>query len=208
MEALILLFIVVMAFSVLGWTASASSKSKEQERAPRQEKRQQCCKNEEYPQEGKGVDIHPEVRVERVIDGDTVVVIHQRRKVKVRLDAIDCPEDGQEWGDIAKYGLIKLIGGKRVRIEIHTTDRYQRTVATLYVYNRETAQWVNVNERMVTLGHAWVMRRFYQHLSPERQKKLNQLENWARRKKIGLWRAPDPIAPWRWRSEHTNRLRA
>jgi hypothetical protein len=30
------------------------------------------------------------------------------------------------------------------------------------------ATMVNVNERMVVLGHAWVMRRFYNHLSPQR----------------------------------------
>lgn len=198
MEVLILLFIVVITISVLGRATAKNSKRRAQGTPP-------CQRSAEYDQEGPELNTHPEVKVARVIDGDTVVVIHNRQKVKVRLDAIDCPEDGQEWGDVAKYGLIKLIGGKKIRIEIHTTDRYQRTVATLYVWHRETSQWVNVNEKMVTLGHAWVMRRFYQHLSPERQKRLNRLENWAKRKKIGLWRTPDPVAPWRWRSERTNR---
>jgi endonuclease YncB( thermonuclease family) len=60
-------------------------------------------------------------------------------------------------------------------------------------------EWVNVNERMVTLGHAWVMRKFYDHLPDDRQRNLNRLEAWARSKKVGLWRTPSPVPPWRWR---------
>jgi len=55
--------------------------------------------------------------VEKIIDGDTVIVSKSFHKVKIRLDSIDCPEDGQPWGDIAKFGLIKLIGGRKVRLE-------------------------------------------------------------------------------------------
>jgi len=145
---------------------------------------------------------HPEVKVQRIIDGDTVVVIHNRQKVKIRLDAIDCPEDGQEWGDIATYGLIKLIGGKTVRLEVHTVDIYKRTVATLYVQQKQ--EWININEKMVTLGHAWVMRRYYKHLPKERQEKLNTLERWAKSREVGLWKSPNPIPPWKWRGEVKN----
>jgi hypothetical protein len=73
----------------------------------------------------------PKYKVDRVIDGDTVVVSNHRRQLRVRLDAIDCPEDGQEWGDIATAGLIKLIGGKHIQLEEHGTDRYERMLATL-----------------------------------------------------------------------------
>ncbi|MDC1287392.1 thermonuclease family protein [Gammaproteobacteria bacterium] len=142
----------------------------------------------------------PTYKVERVIDGDTVAVSNQRRQLRVRLDAIDCPEDGQEWGDIATAGLIKLIGGKHIQLEEHGTDRYERMLATLYVRSGSESEWMNVNERMVTLGHAWVMRRFYKHLSRQRQDKLNQLERWAKGKKVGLWKTANPIPPWEWRN--------
>lgn len=102
------------------------------------------------------------------------------------MDAIDCPEDGQECGDSATYGLIKLIGGRQVIVEKHTEDCHGRDVATLYVWHEQKQEWLNVNERMVTLGHAWVMRRFYNHLPKGRQTKLNNLERWARSKKIEL----------------------
>ena len=143
----------------------------------------------------------PEVKVEHIIDGDTVIVVKDWHKIRIRLDSIDCPEAGQHWGDTAKYGLIKLIGGQKVRIEEHGQDSYERILATIYVQHGYGSEWINVNEKMVTLGHAWVMRRFYDHLPKDRQEKLNRLERWARSKKIGMWQTPNPIPPWTWRSE-------
>ena len=141
----------------------------------------------------------PVVKVVHVIDGDTVIVADGRSEFKVRLDSIDCPEDGQPWGNIASAGLVKLIGGRSVTLEKHGVDPHSRTLATLYVRQGNTDEWLNVNERMVTLGHAWVMRRFYDHLPPDRQATLNRLEAWARSKKVGLWRADNPVPPWHWR---------
>lgn len=138
--------------------------------------------------------------VVRVLDGDSVIVAQGRRKISLRLDAIDCPEGGQPWGDIAKYGLIKLIGGKNIRFETHARDRYGRTVATVYVQVPGSPDWINVNARMVTRGHAWVYRQFYQHLPDDRKAELNRLERWARENKVGLWKLPDPVPPWQWRN--------
>lgn len=143
----------------------------------------------------------PGVSVSWVIDGDTAIVSKGWwKKVTIRLDSIDCPEDGQYWGDKAKYGLVKLIGGRRVRIEEHGIDFHGRTLATIYVWNDSKNEWMNVNERMIILGHAWVMRRYYNHLPKDRQDKLNRLERWAKSKKVGLWHASNPIPPWEWRN--------
>lgn len=142
----------------------------------------------------------PQFKVQHVIDGDTVVVAHSWGSFRVRLDAIDCPEDDQPWGDTATAGLIKLIGGRRVRLERYGIDIHGRTLATMYVTNRENGQWVNVNERMVTLGHAWVARKFYAHLPEARQQQLDRLEAWARSRRVGLWKTPNPTPPWQWRS--------
>lgn len=148
---------------------------------------------------GKGERRYRTARVHRVLDGDSVAVAVGRRRKVVRLSAIDCPENGQHWGDTAKYGLIKLIGGRTVYLEEHTIDGHGRTVATIYVRSGETSEWVNVNARMVTLGHAWVYRQFYMHLPEEERQELDRREEWARRKRVGLWRAADPVPPWKWR---------
>lgn len=57
---------------------------------------------------------------------------------------------------------------RKIRLEEHGIDRHERTLATIYVQHGYGAEWMNVNERMVTLGHAWVMRRFYDHLPKDR----------------------------------------
>ena len=142
----------------------------------------------------------PKVKVAYILDGDTVIVANGWSDVTIRLDFIDCPEDGQHWGDTAKYGLIKLIGGRRVHLEEHGLDSHGRTLATIYVQHESGSKWINVNERMVTLGHAWVMRRFYDHLPKDRQDKLNRLERWAKAKNVGLWRTSNPTPPWKWRN--------
>jgi micrococcal nuclease len=146
-------------------------------------------------------DIHdfPLAKVVRVIDGDTVIVSSSWRQTKIRLDSIDCPEDGQPWGNIATSGLIKLIGGKKVRIQVYGNDHYGREIATIYVQEKLGADWINVNEQMVVKGHAWVMRKYYEHLPKHQRDKLNRLERWARNKRVGLWKASNPIPPWLWR---------
>jgi endonuclease YncB( thermonuclease family) len=143
----------------------------------------------------------PKADVKWVIDGDTIVVSIGGKRKKIRLDSIDCPEDDQEWGSAAKCGLVKLIGGQSIHFEQQAVDIYGRIVATIYVWNETKNEWSNVNERMVTLGHAWVMRLYYNHLSEDRKNKLNQLERWARSKKVGLWRSQNPMPPWNWRNK-------
>jgi len=141
------------------------------------------------------------VKVRYVIDGDTVIVSKSWSEVRIRLDAIDCPEDGQDWGNVSKAGLIKLIGGQYVYLETHGVDRHGRMLATVYLQNSPDSEWINVNERMVMLGHAWVARKYYGHLPKPRQDQLNKLERWAKSKRVGLWNTENPIPPWQWRNQ-------
>lgn len=141
----------------------------------------------------------PLYKVQTVVDGDTVDVFNENSDLRVRLSAIDCPEDDQPWGDTATAGLIKLIGGKQVHLEIHGTDEHKRTIATLYV--QHGSQLINVNERMVMLGHAWVTRHYCSHLPRCRKHQLNRIERWAKTKKVGLWKAENPVPPWLWRRQ-------
>ena len=149
----------------------------------------------------KRIEDFPAAKVEYVIDGDTVVVSIAWTRTKVRLDSIDCPENGQPWGDIATAGLIKMIGGRKIRLEKHGEDHHGRLLATIYVRDKYGSEWLNVNEKMVVKGHAWVMRRYFNHLSTARRDSLVRMERWARRKKVGLWNTSNPIPPWRWRRQ-------
>ncbi|MBL7716349.1 MAG: thermonuclease family protein [Bdellovibrionales bacterium] len=136
-------------------------------------------------------------RVQYISDGDTFLVNRGGEEIWIRLANVDCPEGDQPWGDIALAGLIKLIGGKDVLLEVHDLDIYKRTVATVYTEN--SGDFINVCERMVMLGHAWVERRFYHQVPERRQAQLDRLESWAKQKRVGLWNCENPIAPWVWR---------
>ncbi len=68
------------------------------------------------------------VEVERVIDGDTVVV----NGTSVRLLGINTPEKGEEYFLEAKIFLEELVMDKSVRIERKGKDRYYRELAYLF----------------------------------------------------------------------------
>ena len=86
------------------------------------------------------------VKVDRVVDGDTIVLID---KTRVRLHGIDTPERDQPYGKQATGALDALIETK-VFVEEKDTDRYGRSVGVLY-----TPEGLNVNLEMVCGGHAW-----------------------------------------------------
>ena len=132
-------------------------------------------------------------KVRHVIDGDSIVATTSTQEILIRLGAIDCPQNGQHWGDVATLGLIKLIGGRQVAFEGHGVDKHGRTIATVYVRDVDNAGWTDVNARMVARGHAWVTRRDYRFLPSSRKSELNRLERWAQRKRVGLWKSRDGL---------------
>lgn len=149
----------------------------------------------------KLVETFTQAKVLKIYDGDTLLVAKGWSRVMIRLDSIDCPEDGQDWGDTAKHGLIKLVGGRTVHLEQYGADDYGRTLATVYVRHANGRDWINVNEQMVSLGHAWIMVEYYDHLPIDRQSRLHNREAWAKENRVGLWKTPNPMPPWQWRRE-------
>ncbi len=127
-------------------------------------------------------------KVVKVTDGDTLEVMHNGRAEKVRLAGIDCPENGQPYGQAARRFALELVAQKIVRIEVETTDRYGRTVGEVFLNNG-----TSLNRELVRNGHAWWYRRYSSETS------LGQLEDAARQARRGLWQEPDPVAPWDWR---------
>jgi endonuclease YncB( thermonuclease family) len=86
------------------------------------------------------------VEVERVIDGDTVVV----NGSSMRLLGINTPEKG-EWlyGEARDYMAILVIN-KTIGIEGHGKDRYYREL--VYLYEKESNE--NINLKMIENGYA------------------------------------------------------
>lgn len=123
-------------------------------------------------------------QVVRVIDGDTIEVLHNGQAERIRLNGIDCPEKGQAFGKNAKQFTSNLAFGKEVTVRPHTYDRHGRTVADVLVANR------NLSRELLTAGLAW----WYHQYSKDEE--LGKLEAEARTGKRGLWRDPNPTPPW------------
>lgn len=68
--------------------------------------------------------------------------------MKVRLEGIDAPEKSQAFGAKAKDALTEIVAGKVVTVHKTGADRYERTLARVYVGSDE------VNSLMVAMGFA------------------------------------------------------
>lgn len=136
----------------------------------------------------------PPVRVVGVHDGDTLTVLADRQRVRVRLTDIDAPELGQPFGRRAKSALSDLCFGKPAEMEVRGRDRYGRTLA------RVKCDGWDANAEQVYHGYAWVYTRYAPVDSP-----LYALEHDAKNGRRGLWGADHPVPPWEWRRRRTAR---
>jgi micrococcal nuclease len=130
-------------------------------------------------------------RVVGVIDGDTIRVSHALKSVKVRLYGVDCPEIKQPGGKEARALVRRLAFGRMLHIESKGKDRYKRVIGRVYLLSGNT-----LSRKLVKAGKCW----WYQKYAPDDQY-LRKLEKEAKAKKKGLWSKPNPIPPWKWRTQ-------
>jgi endonuclease YncB( thermonuclease family) len=124
--------------------------------------------------DGKAPDFKGEVI--RVLDGDTIEVLHEKKSERIRWYGIDCPEEEQAFGQKAKQATSSLLFGKEVRIESHGRDKHRRTLGTVFDGN------LNVNQELVKEGWCWWFRKFV-----PKDQVLKQFEQEAKEAKKGLW---------------------
>lgn len=125
-----------------------------------------------------------DVIVERIIDGDTIVVTGGER---VRLIGIDTPEVGQDecYAMEATNFLASLLPpetGVRLVADVGETDQYGRTLAYLY----RTGDGLFVNAEMVAEGYAGLL------TTPPNVAHVDEfqaLAEEAREAGLGLWSA-------------------
>ena len=94
-------------------------------------------------------------KVVGVSDGDTITVLRDRTPIKVRLNGIDCPEMGQDFGSRAKSVASELAFGKVVTVHPSWKDRYGRTVADVILPAGRV-----LNHELVRRGVAWWCRKY------------------------------------------------
>ena len=100
-------------------------------------------------------------QVVNVVDGDTIDVMVDGTKVRVRYIGMDTPEthSGVEWlGPEASAANSQLVMGREVVLEkdVSETDQYGR--ALRYVWLHDGATWTLVNLELIREGFATIMR--------------------------------------------------
>ncbi|MBU1214575.1 MAG: thermonuclease family protein [Gammaproteobacteria bacterium] len=125
-----------------------------------------------------------------VIDGDTVLVLRDKQKLKLRLADIDAPEKSQPFGRQSLEYLKSRVNKKVVQVESRATDQYGRTIATLML------DGVDLNREQVRQGLAW------EYSFHHADKAFIALQLEAQQAKRGLWQQVSPQSPWEWRKQH------
>lgn len=136
-------------------------------------------------------------RVEKVLDGDTVIL--RGTSQRVRLANVDAPErshgygrPGQPFAVQATKWMQRAVEGKEVGIRCPDEDRYGRRVCVLLLNGED------VNKALVRQGLAWANTANPRYL---RDRTMLDAQREAQRERRGLWAQPRPTPPWLWRRE-------
>ena len=124
-----------------------------------------------------------------VIDGDTIRVARRT----IRLSGLDAPELDQvakhehgywyDQGQRVKSELIRVLGGKHVKVVVEGTDKYGRVLGTVLYENKDVGEWlVRKGYAIAAYGEQ------YKHVEAE-----------ARRARRGMWGHTEMYDPRAWR---------
>jgi len=128
-------------------------------------------------------------KVVRVADGDTFTLLNKENKqVRVRLHGIDCPENKQDFSQVAKKFTSDKVFEKVVNVEVRNVDRYGRIVGLVILPDGKI-----LNEELLKAGLAWHYKYY------DKTEGFAKLERIAKRRKVGLWRHENSIPPWDFR---------
>lgn len=134
--------------------------------------------------------------VQRVKDGDTVVVFTERVTVTVRIWGIDAPESDQPYGPHASRAVRKVAKGKPCRLIVRDRDRYGRVIGRVITTGERK---LDVGLSLVHSGYAWACTR-YASGARDIQERVEEAQQDARQAGRGLWTQGDPTPPSKHRS--------
>ncbi|WP_299636341.1 thermonuclease family protein [uncultured Ruegeria sp.] len=118
-----------------------------------------------------------------VVDGDTLVI----KKTQIRLFGVDAPEMDHPYGKKAKWALVSLCKGQKIRAEVTEQDTHGRAVAKCYLEDGR-----DLSAEMVKLGLAIDWPKFsggqYRSMEMHDARKKLWLANARQNGHIGLWK--------------------
>jgi len=138
-------------------------------------------------------------RVTKVHDGDSIHVTPPgKKRVVIRLAAIDAPEIKQSHGIQSRDYLRRMVLNKQVTARCNKVDKYQRQVCVVLKDGTDT------NLEMLKAGGAWYYERFKDEQTNTDQRAYRSAAATAQKRQLGLWQNPAAIAPWEYRAQNKN----
>jgi len=119
-------------------------------------------------------------RVINVVDGNTLTVLANFERYRIRLADIDAPKPDEPWGNRASLALAGKVFARTVRVDIADSDDRGRIVGTVWLGER------NINREMIRDGAARVPQ------DDVRDPTLRRDEAFARATHEGLWAEQTP----------------
>ena len=118
-------------------------------------------------------------RVVSVADGDTLDVVaagDRRVRIRIRLEGIDSPEQGEPFSTVARTFTRQLAFDNTVQVKVHDVDRYGRLVA------RVTSEGKDLSLELVSAGLAT------HYTSFSFDPKLEAAQRQAQQERRGMWK--------------------
>jgi endonuclease YncB( thermonuclease family) len=121
-------------------------------------------------------------RVTHIVDGGTVDLLVDTRRVRVQLAGISAPRQGEPFGLRSRQSLVQLCGGEIATVELKGTDRNGRALG------RVTCGGANAGAEQVRRGFARLA-------EGSAEAELAAIEAEARSAHRGLWSTQPSISP-------------
>lgn len=90
-----------------------------------------------------------------------------------------------------------MISGQLVTVTSTKTDRFGRPVGIV-----RTSHVEDIGLAQLTAGLAWHFKRYEKEMDPETRARYAAAEAVAKAASRGLWRDPEPMAPWEFRARN------
>ena len=134
-------------------------------------------------------------KVIKIKDGDTVVVLlADKTQQTIRLAEVDCPENGQAFGNNAKKFTSDQVFGKNIIFYQVGKDRYGRSIAGIFYDGNKY-----LSREIVKAGFGWW------YFKASKNTELQKLQDEAKEKKLGLWADTTAMSPWDFRRAKTSK---
>lgn len=136
-------------------------------------------------------------KVIKIKDGDTVVVLlADKTQQTIRLAEVDCPENGQAFGNNAKKFTSDQVFGKNIVFYQVGKDRYGRSIAGIF-YDGDKY----LSREIVKAGFGWW------YFKASKNTELQKLQDEAKQNRLGLWSDKNAISPWDFRKNKRSKVK-